>query len=462
MAAIPAAAPCAPLRTSIRPMAWTPPATGAAAPAGAAGAAGRAGPRRSRWRRPGPRPSRGCGNGGAASENSPTTTSSAAGRARRRAQRSRAHRDRERLRAWRRRREHRRGGAGRNTAVRRTRTEPRAGRGRALARRASGGSGSGTGGRRLGAAARPRRAAAATVARVDGPLPEHPHPHAGREERLRPGGDLGRASPCRAPPSSMARASSSASREALPGLHRKCTADDGGQRRRHAQRLEVRRGAGEDGHVGVGVALEGVLAGEAGVQHETRGRGRRCARGGPRGPPSTCSGLCQGMRSAAERASPTPNPETSVTPDRQTSRCDGRSQPWRMGPSSCPSSWAKWMATQASRTMRAATDGREPPAHREDLGEGLAVGVLDRDGEPAVGLVEAERGLHVRVMEGVGRARDLPPQTLPGRGVHTRQVDDARHASARSRPPGTAPTPRPRAPGRIPGAPPARPPCGSW
>ena len=51
---------------------------------------------------------------------------------------------------------------------------------------------------------------------------------------------------------------------------------------------------------------------------------------------------------------------------------------------------------------------REPPTHREDLGEGLAVGVLDRDGEAAVGLVEPEWRLDVGVVQGVDRARDLP------------------------------------------------------
>ena len=49
--------------------------------------------------------------------------------------------------------------------------------------------------------------------------------------------------------------------------------------------------------------------------------------------------------------------------------------------------------------MRAATSGGKPSTHREDLGEGLAVGVLHRDDQTAVGLVEPERRLHVRVVQ---------------------------------------------------------------
>jgi len=64
--------------------------------------------------------------------------------------------------------------------------------------------------------------------------------------------------------------------------------------------------------------------------------------------------------------------------------------------------------------------GREPAAYRQDLGEGLPVGVLDGHREPTVGVVEAERRLDVWVMEGVDGAGDLAPQTLPGWDIHTR------------------------------------------
>jgi hypothetical protein len=53
--------------------------------------------------------------------------------------------------------------------------------------------------------------------------------------------------------------------------------------------------------------------------------------------------------------------------------------------------------------------GGQTAAHGEDLGEGLAVGVLDGHGEPAIGLVESQRGLDVWVVQGVDGAGDLTP-----------------------------------------------------
>ena len=150
------------------------------------------------------------------------------------------------------------------------------------------GSGRGTGvaGRAAGAA---RHVGGRGQGGLDGPLPEHPHPHAGREERLRPGrhrGGSGHVGDRRVDGAGQLQRVA----EAVAGLHGKCTAHDAGQRRGNAQRLEQRRGAGEDGHVGVGLALEGVLPGQAGVQDEPEAVDVAPARGGARGRPGPAPG----------------------------------------------------------------------------------------------------------------------------------------------------------------------------
>jgi hypothetical protein len=53
--------------------------------------------------------------------------------------------------------------------------------------------------------------------------------------------------------------------------------------------------------------------------------------------------------------------------------------------------------------------------------------VLDGDGEAAIGLVEPERRLDVRVVQRVHGSGQFPGQPLSGWDIHTRQVDDPSH-----------------------------------
>ena len=257
---------------------------------------------------------------------------------------------------------------------------------------------------------------------LDGPLPEHPHPHSRREERLRPGrhgGGSGHVGNRRVEGAGQLERVA----EAIARLHGKCTAHDAGQRRRDPQRLEQRRGAGEDGHVGVGLALERILPGEAGVQDEPETVDVAPARGGHR-PAQHLLRALPGHEVGGGAGQPHAEPgdeRHSGAADEQVRRAEPAVED---GPLVLP-----FLVGEVDREAGVPDDargdlGREPPTHREDLGEGLSVGVLDGDGEAPVRLVEPERPLDVRMVKGVDRARELPRQTLPGRGIHAGQVDD--------------------------------------